>query len=127
VVYCPRTHRHFGHSRYPLAAMRQPGVRVLVGTDSRASNPDLSVVEELRTIAAGESGVSPGDNLDFGTVEGAAGLGIDSQLGAIELGRTARLSVAKFVGKGATAMGGQWLWERLWDPAEVEAPVALCL
>jgi len=127
VVYCPRTHRHFGHSRYPLAAMRQAGVRVLVGTDSRASNPDLSVWEELRTIAAGESGLSPGDILDLGTVEGAAGLGIDSQLGAIELGRTARLSVANFVGKGATAMGGQWLWERLWDPAEVEAPVALCL
>lgn len=127
VVYCPRTHRHFGHARYPLAAMRRAGVRVVVGTDSRASNPDLSVWEELRTIAAGDSGLSPADILDLGTLEAADGLGIDSQMGAIELGRTARVSVAKFVGNEAMAKGGQWLWERLWDPSEVDAPVAVGL
>jgi cytosine/adenosine deaminase-related metal-dependent hydrolase len=127
VVYCPRTHRYFGHDRYPLAAMRQAGVRVLVGTDSRASNPDLSVWEELKTIAAGESGLSPADILDLGTLEAAAGLGIDSQMGAIELGRTSRVAVAKFIGLASGTKDSRWLWERLWDPTEVVAPVTLCL
>ncbi|HND56124.1 MAG TPA: amidohydrolase family protein, partial [Pirellulaceae bacterium] len=41
VVYCPRTHARFRHGAYPLAEMLAAGVRVTVGTDSRATNPDL--------------------------------------------------------------------------------------
>ena len=41
VVFCPRTHAYFAHERYPLARMLARGVNVALGTDSRASNPDL--------------------------------------------------------------------------------------
>ncbi|HTN75227.1 MAG TPA: amidohydrolase family protein [Pirellulaceae bacterium] len=51
VVYCPRTHAYFGHARYPLVEMLQRGIKVQIGTDSRASNPDLNIWNELRTIA----------------------------------------------------------------------------
>jgi cytosine/adenosine deaminase-related metal-dependent hydrolase len=51
LVYCPRTHAYFGHSRYPLAEMLVKGVNVRVGTDSRASNPDLNLWNELRFVA----------------------------------------------------------------------------
>ena len=44
LVYCPRTHAYFSHEPYPLAEMIKAGVRVAVGTDSRASNPDLKLV-----------------------------------------------------------------------------------
>lgn len=50
VVYCPRTHAHFGHSAYPLMELRGRGIPVVLGTDSRASNPDLSVFEEARQV-----------------------------------------------------------------------------
>lgn len=50
VVYCPRTHSHFGHDRYPLYEYRRRGIRVCLGTDSRASNPDLSILEEARWV-----------------------------------------------------------------------------
>jgi cytosine/adenosine deaminase-related metal-dependent hydrolase len=46
MVYCPRTHVHFQHSPYPLNAMRQAGLRVVLGTDSRASSPDLNLWQE---------------------------------------------------------------------------------
>jgi aminodeoxyfutalosine deaminase len=36
LVYCPRTHAYFGHERYPLEAALRHGVRVALGTDSRA-------------------------------------------------------------------------------------------
>jgi len=49
VVYCPRTHRHFGHDIHPLAELEFAGVPVLLGTDSRASNPDLSIFREWQT------------------------------------------------------------------------------
>jgi cytosine/adenosine deaminase-related metal-dependent hydrolase len=50
VVYCPRTHAAFGHALHPWRELRQRGVRVVIGTDSRASNPDLSVFRELQWL-----------------------------------------------------------------------------
>ena len=50
VVYCPRTHAYFDHDPYPLERMLASGVRVAVGTDSRASNPDLNLLSELRGL-----------------------------------------------------------------------------
>lgn len=52
VVYCPRTHDWFGHQNHPWNKLRSAGATVLLGTDSRASNPDLSVWEELQFVAA---------------------------------------------------------------------------
>ena len=33
VVYCPRTHRHFGHSEHPWRRMLDKGIKVILGTD----------------------------------------------------------------------------------------------
>ncbi len=50
VVHCPRTHAHFGHDANPMMELRRRGVRLVLGTDSRASNPDLSILEEARAL-----------------------------------------------------------------------------
>ena len=42
VVDRPRTHAWFGHARYPLEKLLAAGAIVALGTDSRASSPDLS-------------------------------------------------------------------------------------
>ena len=63
-------------SRYPLAEMLAAGVRVAVGTDSRASNPDLSLLEELRHIARHHPTVPPDEVLRMGTLAGAEALGL---------------------------------------------------
>lgn len=49
VVYCPRTHQHFRHSKHPSEKLADRNVSVFLGTDSRASNPDLSIFEEWKT------------------------------------------------------------------------------
>ncbi len=59
VVFCPRTHQHFGHSPHPWQKMIDRGINVALGTDSRASNPDLSVWNEAVALvheAEGRSG-----------------------------------------------------------------------
>ena len=127
VVYCPRTHQHFGHSKYPLKAMRDAGVRVLVGTDSRSSNPDLSVWRELQTIAASGSGLSPQEILGLGTDVAAEGLGICQELGTIEPGKRARFAVAKISDQGALSVSRERFWDRLWDSREVALPTGLGL
>jgi cytosine/adenosine deaminase-related metal-dependent hydrolase len=93
IVYCPRTHAYFGHEPYPLAEMLAAGVRVAVGTDSRASNPDLNLWSELRHIADQHPGVSPEEILRMGTLAGAEALGLAGELGSITPGKSARLAV----------------------------------
>ena len=50
VVYCPRTHAYFGHQPHPYLDMLADGVFVQLGTDSLASNPSLSILEEARYL-----------------------------------------------------------------------------
>ena len=50
VVYCPRTHAYFGRPNHPWRALLAAGVNVAVGTDSRASAPDLNLVDDLRLL-----------------------------------------------------------------------------
>jgi len=96
IVYCPRTHAYFGHDAYPLAQMLAAGVRVAAGTDSRASNPDLNLWAELQHIAAHHLGISPEAILRIGTLSGADALGLQNDFGSIEVGKSARLALARF-------------------------------
>jgi cytosine/adenosine deaminase-related metal-dependent hydrolase len=87
VVYCPRTHDRFGHGPYPLARMQQRGVSMALGTDSRASNPDLNLWEELRFVSQRFSNIPLSHVLALGTLGGAKALGIDRQFGTLEPGK----------------------------------------
>ncbi len=93
VVYCPRTHERFGHPRYPLARMLATGVRVALGTDSRASNPDLSLLEELRHVARHHPEIEPSAVLELGTICGARALGQHREIGTLIGGKLANLTV----------------------------------
>ncbi len=101
VVYCPRTHAYFGHEPYPLASMLSAGVRVAVGTDSRASNPDLSLWKELRHVARNHPEVSSESILRMGTLASAEALGIADQFGSITPGTRAALVVVAMPGGSA--------------------------
>lgn len=50
VVYCPRTHRYFGHPPHRWREMLARGINVAVGTDSCASSPDLNLIDDLRLL-----------------------------------------------------------------------------
>jgi cytosine/adenosine deaminase-related metal-dependent hydrolase len=88
VVFCPRTHAYFRHARHPWQEMLQRGVNVCLGTDSRASNPDLSVLEEVRFLVH-HLGASPSEALQLGTLAGAKALGIAEQYGTLTPGKMA--------------------------------------
>ena len=81
VAFCPRTHNFFGHGEYPLSTMLADGVTLALGTDSRASNPDLSILAEMRWLADRQL-ASPTDILRMGALNGAEALG-DTLGGAI--------------------------------------------
>jgi cytosine/adenosine deaminase-related metal-dependent hydrolase len=93
VVFCPRTHSYFGHSRYPLEQMLAANVRVALGTDSRASNPDLSMIAELAFVAAEFPNVSAEQLLFSATQAGAYAMGLEKVVGGIAAGASSRLLV----------------------------------
>jgi cytosine/adenosine deaminase-related metal-dependent hydrolase len=93
VVYCPRTHAYFGHDPYPLEQMLAAGVRVALGTDSRASSPDLSLWAEMRFVVERYPAVGRDVVLQLGTINGARALGRDREVGSLEPGKYANLAV----------------------------------
>lgn len=50
IVYCPRTHAAFGHDTHPFRELLARGHRVVLGTDSTASNPDVDPLAEARFL-----------------------------------------------------------------------------
>jgi len=97
VVYCPRTHRHFRHTEHPANRLAAKGIHVFLGTDSKASNPDLSLFEEWKCACKTFPELGPKfwmascttDPANFLSLEGLAGtlrVGSQSLLTWIPLG-----------------------------------------
>ncbi len=74
VVWCPRTHAWFCHSPWPLKRMLDRGICVAIGTDSRASNPDLDLLGEVRAIAEAQPTLDPRTILKLATLNGVQAL-----------------------------------------------------
>lgn len=124
VVYCPRTHAAFGHPPHPFRDFLGRGVRVCLGTDSLASNPDLDILAEARFVR-GHYPDFPGDQLlRMVTLSGAEALGWSDECGSLEAGKSAdcvavrlpdtevsdphELLFAEHPGERRTMFRGQW-------------------
>jgi cytosine/adenosine deaminase-related metal-dependent hydrolase len=93
VVYGPRTHAAFGHPPHPFRDFLARGVRVVLGTDSLASNPDLNLLAEARFLHRLYPDVSPEVLLRMATLGGAEALGWQEETGSLTPGKSADLVV----------------------------------
>ena len=89
VVYCPRTHAAFGHPPHPFRDFLGRGVRVCLGTDSLASNPDLDILAEARFVHAMYPDFAGDVLLKMVTLSGAEALGWADEAGSLEPGKSA--------------------------------------
>jgi 5-methylthioadenosine/S-adenosylhomocysteine deaminase len=99
VAHCPSSNLKLASGIAPVAAMKQRGIRVGVGTDGAASNNRLDVATEMRTaalLAKGASGdaraVPAHEALEMATIEGARALGLESSIGSLAPGKAADLA-----------------------------------
>ncbi len=67
--------------------------KMTVGTDSLTSNWQLSVLEEMKTIARYQSYVPFETLIRWATLNGAEALGFEADLGSIEVGKTPGLNL----------------------------------
>jgi cytosine/adenosine deaminase-related metal-dependent hydrolase len=95
IVYCPRTHAWFRHAPYPLEKLLAAGAVVALGTDSRASSPDLSLLAEMRHVARTFPALDRATVLELGTLAGAWALGREGEIGTLEPGKLANLAAIR--------------------------------
>jgi aminodeoxyfutalosine deaminase len=93
IAYCPRTHAAFGHPPHPFRDFLARGVRVAVGTDGLASNPDLDVLAEIRFLHSLYPDVPGAVLLRMATLSGAEALGWADETGSLAPGKSADLVV----------------------------------
>jgi len=125
ICLCPGSNRFLGVGRPPLAAYLRHGLLPALGTDSLASNPELSLWREMRLLAEEHPGVQPEDILAMATLGGARGLLVDGEFGSLEPGRRADIlavpvpagladgrEVAEFLVTAGQSVDPCWIRER---------------
>jgi cytosine/adenosine deaminase-related metal-dependent hydrolase len=103
IVHCPRSHAYFGHSPFALRKLRELGFNICVGTDSLASNGDLSLLAELRQLRRNEPSLSARELLAMVTTRAAAALRQEHAIGRIAPRYLADLIAIPFAGKADDA------------------------
>jgi len=95
LVFCPRTHAFFQHPRHKIVEAHLLGVRCAIGTDGRGSNPNLSMLEEVRALAVAYGRLTPDAILRMGTLNGAEALGRADETGSLVEGKSADMAVVE--------------------------------
>lgn len=100
IAHCPKSNAKFGHGVAPLETMLDAGVSVGIGSDSVASNNVCDLLEESRFAALfarnrsdRKRTVTAREVLKTATLGGAKALGLDAQIGSLETGKQADLTV----------------------------------
>ena len=93
VAFCPRTHARFGHAPHPYRALLEKGVVVCLGTDSLASSPSLSILDELRFLHRRDPSLSGELLLTMATLFGAWALRAETTTGSLRPGKSADLAI----------------------------------
>ena len=80
---CPNANLYIENKLPNIDLFRIKNQSICIGTDSLASNHQLSVFEELKTIAKNYPKISFEELIEWGTRNGAEALGLDNKLGTI--------------------------------------------
>ena len=84
---CINANQYIEEALPPVEMFRKNNCRIVVGTDSLASNHSLSVLDELKTITRHFPSVPLKELLQWATLNGAKALQMDTTLGSFEKGK----------------------------------------
>jgi 5-methylthioadenosine/S-adenosylhomocysteine deaminase len=100
IAHNPESNAKLGSGVARVADMRQAGLHVGLGTDSAVSNNDLDLFQEMdsavklqRAIRLDWRALTARQALDMATIEGAAAIHMEREIGSLEAGKRADLIV----------------------------------
>jgi 5-methylthioadenosine/S-adenosylhomocysteine deaminase len=101
VVHCPSSNLKLGSGIAPIVKLLEEGISVSLGADGAACNNRLDMFTEMRTAALLQKAlhgpeVLPANRvLRMATSDGARAIGLDSEIGSIEVGKRADVAVVR--------------------------------
>jgi 5-methylthioadenosine/S-adenosylhomocysteine deaminase len=101
VVHCHSSNLKLGSGIAPIARLLEEGISVSLGADGAACNNRLDMFTEMRTAALlqkalhGPEVLPANRTLRLATIDGAKALGVDSEIGSLEAGKRADVSVVR--------------------------------
>ncbi len=104
VLHCPGSNLKLGSGLAAVVEMRAKGISVSLGADGAACNNHLDMFEEMRLAAVLQAvrhrpgALTARDAVQMATREGARALGLDREIGSIELGKRADLILVDAAG-----------------------------
>ena len=101
VVHCPSSNLKLGSGIAPVAELLKRGISVSLGADGAACNNRLDMFTEMRMAALlqkalhGPEVLPARRALRMATIDGAIAMGLDADIGSIEVGKKADLAVIR--------------------------------
>lgn len=100
IVHNPVSNQKLGSGIANIKLMLENGVAVALGTDGQGSTNTLDMFEEIKTAAylqkvvnKSATAISGYDVLKMATIEGAKALGLEKEIGSIEVGKKADIII----------------------------------
>jgi cytosine/adenosine deaminase-related metal-dependent hydrolase len=84
---CPNANLYINRQLPDIPLLEKNQCRIVIGTDSLASNHQLDILSELRTIHLHFPKIKIGSLLEWATISGARALHMDQWLGSFEKGK----------------------------------------
>src|SRR5438874_8459081 len=101
IAHCPRSRAYFRHMAFQFERLQRLGFNLCLGTDSLASNDDLSLFAEMRAYQKKFPDVLPEKILEMVTINPAHALRQENELGKIERGFLADMIALPFTTSGS--------------------------
>jgi 5-methylthioadenosine/S-adenosylhomocysteine deaminase len=101
VVHCPSSNLKLGSGIAPVVQLLDEGVSVSLGADGAACNNRLDMFTEMRTAALlqkalhGPEVLAADRVLRMATIDGARALGLESEIGSLEVGKRVDVAVVE--------------------------------
>jgi len=96
VLHCPESNMKLASGSCPVDKLLRSGINVALGTDGAASNNDLDMIAEMKTAALlaklsahKATAVNATTALEMATINGARALGMENDIGSLEIGKQA--------------------------------------
>ncbi len=108
VAHCPSSNLKLGSGIAEVSKMLDLGISVTLGADGAACNNRLDMFTELRSMALlqkvlhGPEVLPAGKALQIATIDGARALGLQNEIGSLEAGKRADVSVVNLTGLHST-------------------------
>ena len=108
VTHCPSSNLKLGSGIAPIVKLLEQGVSVSLGADGAACNNRLDMFTEMRTAALlqkvlhGPEVLPATRALRMATIDGAKAMGLDADIGSIEVGKRADLALVRLDGLHST-------------------------